>query len=263
MHTRCAAHLLPCTAAAMRMTRCAAHLLRCAPGAMRMSHWPCTDLLGLAFRMGKRTSRCITYSLLAPWFFGSSEAPSCCSGCCHAHALHCLRHAGAAGPAGAPFCSALILLTCCPHFTRPCPQHAGAAGPASCPLCSALASAHLLPTLHPSLLQHAGAARPASTGGGARRRGPPGALACLHCQANSKWVAPGLRPASQRRRWRPCVAFFDLCVPIHMTSFLSCVYQAAWHDFILASQQVFGGGPVLTANPEPYADFFDVVLLGE
>lgn len=26
--------------------------------------------------------------------------------------------------------------------------------------------------------------------------------------------------------------------------------------------QVFGGGPVLTANPEPYADFFDVVLLG-
>ncbi len=27
--------------------------------------------------------------------------------------------------------------------------------------------------------------------------------------------------------------------------------------------QVFGGGPVLTANPEPYADFFDVVLLGD
>ncbi|KAI3436868.1 hypothetical protein D9Q98_006278 [Chlorella vulgaris] len=26
---------------------------------------------------------------------------------------------------------------------------------------------------------------------------------------------------------------------------------------------VFGGGPVLTANPEPYADFFDVVLLGD
>jgi hypothetical protein len=24
---------------------------------------------------------------------------------------------------------------------------------------------------------------------------------------------------------------------------------------------VFGGGPVLTANPEPYAEFFDVVLL--
>lgn len=30
-----------------------------------------------------------------------------------------------------------------------------------------------------------------------------------------------------------------------------------------ARLQVFGGGPVLTANPEPYADFFDVVLLGE
>ena len=27
--------------------------------------------------------------------------------------------------------------------------------------------------------------------------------------------------------------------------------------------QVFGGGPVLTANPEPYADFFDVVLVGD
>lgn len=26
---------------------------------------------------------------------------------------------------------------------------------------------------------------------------------------------------------------------------------------------VFGGGPVLSANPEPYADFFDVVLLGD
>ncbi len=26
---------------------------------------------------------------------------------------------------------------------------------------------------------------------------------------------------------------------------------------------VFGGGPVLTANPEPYSAFFDVVLLGD
>ena len=26
---------------------------------------------------------------------------------------------------------------------------------------------------------------------------------------------------------------------------------------------LFGGGPVLTANPEPYADFFDVILLGD
>ncbi|MEH2132711.1 MAG: radical SAM protein [Nostoc sp.] len=26
---------------------------------------------------------------------------------------------------------------------------------------------------------------------------------------------------------------------------------------------IFGGGPVLTANPEPFADFFDVVLLGD
>ncbi|MEM8716675.1 MAG: radical SAM protein, partial [Cyanobacteria bacterium P01_G01_bin.4] len=26
---------------------------------------------------------------------------------------------------------------------------------------------------------------------------------------------------------------------------------------------VFGGGPVLTANPEPFANFFDVVLMGD
>lgn len=26
---------------------------------------------------------------------------------------------------------------------------------------------------------------------------------------------------------------------------------------------IFGGGPVLTANPEPYADFFDFILIGE
>ena len=26
---------------------------------------------------------------------------------------------------------------------------------------------------------------------------------------------------------------------------------------------IFGGGPVLTANPEPYADFFDIILLGD
>lgn len=30
-----------------------------------------------------------------------------------------------------------------------------------------------------------------------------------------------------------------------------------------AQPLVFGGGPVLTANPEPFADFFDVILLGE
>lgn len=27
--------------------------------------------------------------------------------------------------------------------------------------------------------------------------------------------------------------------------------------------QVFGGGPVLTGNPEPYAAFFDVILMGD
>ncbi len=26
---------------------------------------------------------------------------------------------------------------------------------------------------------------------------------------------------------------------------------------------IFGGGPVLTANPEPFAEFFDIILLGD
>ena len=30
-----------------------------------------------------------------------------------------------------------------------------------------------------------------------------------------------------------------------------------------ADPLVFGGGPVLTANPEPFADFFDIILLGD
>lgn len=30
-----------------------------------------------------------------------------------------------------------------------------------------------------------------------------------------------------------------------------------------ADPLIFGGGPVLTANPEPFADFFDVVLMGD
>jgi radical SAM superfamily enzyme YgiQ (UPF0313 family) len=29
------------------------------------------------------------------------------------------------------------------------------------------------------------------------------------------------------------------------------------------SPLIFGGGPVLTANPEPFADFFDIILLGD
>ncbi|KKJ00345.1 B12-binding domain-containing radical SAM protein [Prochlorothrix hollandica] len=34
-------------------------------------------------------------------------------------------------------------------------------------------------------------------------------------------------------------------------------------DRTAAHPLVFGGGPVLTANPEPFADFFDLVLLGD
>lgn len=34
-------------------------------------------------------------------------------------------------------------------------------------------------------------------------------------------------------------------------------------DRVDAHPLIFGGGPVLTANPEPFADFFDVILLGD
>ena len=34
-------------------------------------------------------------------------------------------------------------------------------------------------------------------------------------------------------------------------------------DRLTSHPLVFGGGPVLTANPEPFADFFDVILLGD
>jgi len=34
-------------------------------------------------------------------------------------------------------------------------------------------------------------------------------------------------------------------------------------DRINGEPIIFGGGPVLTANPEPFADFFDVILVGE
>ena len=34
-------------------------------------------------------------------------------------------------------------------------------------------------------------------------------------------------------------------------------------DRTAAHPLIFGGGPVLTANPEPFADFFDVILLGD
>ncbi|MDP8966743.1 MAG: radical SAM protein, partial [Cyanobacteriota bacterium] len=48
---------------------------------------------------------------------------------------------------------------------------------------------------------------------------------------------------------------------LNLLEFLEIPVRAAArsHDHSL----VFGGGPVLTANPEPFADFFDVILLGD
>lgn len=40
-----------------------------------------------------------------------------------------------------------------------------------------------------------------------------------------------------------------------------CALRSA--DRSLSDPLVFGGGPVLAANPEPFADFFDVILIGD
>uniref|UniRef100_UPI0030DD662A B12-binding domain-containing radical SAM protein n=1 Tax=Oculatella sp. LEGE 06141 TaxID=1828648 RepID=UPI0030DD662A len=48
---------------------------------------------------------------------------------------------------------------------------------------------------------------------------------------------------------------------LNMLESLEIPIRAA--DRIQSHPLVFGGGPVLTANPEPFADFFDVILLGD
>ncbi|MBD2667093.1 radical SAM domain protein [Richelia sinica FACHB-800] len=52
--------------------------------------------------------------------------------------------------------------------------------------------------------------------------------------------------------------------------YVNIFHLLEWLQIPLRSQSrneqhplVFGGGPVLTANPEPFADFFDVILLGD
>lgn len=48
---------------------------------------------------------------------------------------------------------------------------------------------------------------------------------------------------------------------LNLQEFLEIPIRAA--DRSDSHPLVFGGGPVLTANPEPFADFFDVILLGD
>ncbi len=48
---------------------------------------------------------------------------------------------------------------------------------------------------------------------------------------------------------------------LNLLEFLSVPIRATCRD--RNHPIVFGGGPVFTANPEPFADFFDVILLGE
>jgi radical SAM superfamily enzyme YgiQ (UPF0313 family) len=50
-----------------------------------------------------------------------------------------------------------------------------------------------------------------------------------------------------------------------LLEFLQIPTRTAERSHSVADYQplVFGGGPVLTANPEPFADFFDVILLGD
>lgn len=48
---------------------------------------------------------------------------------------------------------------------------------------------------------------------------------------------------------------------LSLLEFLDIPWRAAQRDD--RHPLVFGGGPVLTANPEPFADFFDIILLGD
>jgi len=48
---------------------------------------------------------------------------------------------------------------------------------------------------------------------------------------------------------------------LNLLEFLDIPLRAARRDD--RHPLVFGGGPVLTANPEPFADFFDIILLGD
>ncbi|MGB3560147.1 MAG: radical SAM protein [Geitlerinemataceae cyanobacterium] len=51
---------------------------------------------------------------------------------------------------------------------------------------------------------------------------------------------------------------------VHLLDLLECLEIPIYsRDRTENHPLVFGGGPVLTANPEPFADFFDIILLGD
>ena len=66
---------------------------------------------------------------------------------------------------------------------------------------------------------------------------------------------------------RPELLGFSLSWELDYANILSLLGQLdiplRASDRIHQHPLVFGGGPVLTANPEPFADFFDVILLGD
>lgn len=70
----------------------------------------------------------------------------------------------------------------------------------------------------------------------------------------ARWRRPTLAPAG----WPPAA---PLPPPCSMLEQLGIPLMAAERGD--EHPLVFGGGPVLTANPEPYSAFFDIVLLGE
>lgn len=80
-------------------------------------------------------------------------------------------------------------------------------------------------------------------------------------------VQRGFTDASEARIGASELFGFTLSWELDIFNLLSILSE---HGLPLTAAQrghgdgiVFGGGPVLTANPEPYADFFDVILLGD
>jgi radical SAM superfamily enzyme YgiQ (UPF0313 family) len=73
--------------------------------------------------------------------------------------------------------------------------------------------------------------------------------------------------ASESLPSQPELVGFSLSWELDYANILSLLEQLSIpirsRDRSDAHPLIFGGGPVLTANPEPFADFFDVILLGD
>jgi radical SAM superfamily enzyme YgiQ (UPF0313 family) len=79
----------------------------------------------------------------------------------------------------------------------------------------------------------------------------------------SRWFTDGSDPLPSRPELLGFSVSWELDYVNILSALESLKVPLRSRDRTPNSPIVFGGGPVLTANPEPFADFFDVVLLGD